>query len=124
MNADDNYCPVHKIKCQEIKDSTDGIKELRRSKLSIRMFQIFVTIALSIVGTIWYQANEQAKRTLQIAMEHQAKNTEILEKHVKVSNRILKLMSRDVREIKLNQNKIIKTLDLEPIKIPDYYGDD
>jgi len=108
----EGYCPVHHIKCEQIKDATDAVEDLRKNKLSIRIFQIIVGIILTIGGAYWYKmdvTSNDYKEQISISL--------------KLHNKILKRMSLDVRELQLNIKPVMKKLDLEYQMIPQYYGD-
>jgi hypothetical protein len=117
-----NYCPVHHIKCQEIHDAGEAVKELAKTKLSIKMFQIVISIVLMIGGAYWYKMDKIADKSIQLALEHQSQTANMLNEHVNTSNRILKKMSLDVREMKLNFIPVMSHLNLEYREIPEYYG--
>ena len=106
------YCPVHHIKCDEIKNlSAEGKK-----KLPIWVFSFFAVGLFSIMG--WYNI-ETAKDNRSVLVS--------LEKHMIDSNRVFAESSRVLKkathvlaEVSFNQKTVMKKLELEFQDIPDY----
>lgn len=119
-----HFCPVHHIKCDEIHAQGLALEDLKRTKLSIKMFQIFVAIVLAVGGSYWYRMDKVANDQTVRLLEHQGRVTDALENHIATSNKILRRMSHDVRETRLNMTPIMKKLELEYQKIPSYYQDE
>lgn len=118
----DGFCPVHHIKCGEWKATEKKVDELEKTKVSVKVFQIVITILLTVGGGYWYTQDMNAKEYFISMMEMNTASNKNLEKHINTSNIILRNMSKDVREVKLNQNSILKKLNLDRQEIPGYYG--
>jgi hypothetical protein len=116
------FCPVHHMKCDEWKSTEEKVNLLERTKVSFVVLKILLTIILSIGGSYWYYQDTVVRSKFTMLMQAQTESTNALKEHVKISNIILRDMSRDVRESKLNLKHITKELDVEYHTIPEYYG--
>ena len=115
-------CPVHNIKCQQWEATEKKVDLLERSKLGVRVFQVVIGIFLAVGGAYWYNEDAKAGDHFEALLKLQADSTKALTYHIRTSNIILKNMSHDVREVKLNQQNVLKKLDLDYQEIPGYYG--
>lgn len=106
------FCTLHKIKCEQIKGHGEKIDELTKSKLSVNIFRMMLGVLLLVAAGYWHNIEKEST-------EYQKAITEQLATH----NSILKKMSFDVRETKLNVITLMKAGDLEYQTIPRYYGD-
>jgi hypothetical protein len=83
------------------------------SKVPIWIFKIAVTIIVLALGSMnayFYQMSSDTLRQL--------------ERHVDISNTIMKQMSRKNREVILNQKIVMEHLNIPYREIPNYYGGD
>ena len=112
-----NVCPFHQ-------DKTKQIEELEKTKVSFTVLKIIISILLVLGGAYWYQQDMEAKERFGAIIETQKANTDLLNQHVRISNIILRNMSKDVRETKLNLETVMKKQGIEYQKIPNYYGPD
>ena len=102
------YCPVHHIKCQELKDARDEGK----LKLPIWVGKIFIVCLVLVLGYMnldGYRRDDKA--------------FELLNKHVKASTIVLKSLTHAINEVAINQQRVMEELDLEFKEIP-YDGQD
>jgi len=118
------FCPVHHIKCDEWKSTEEKVNILERNKVSFVVLKIIITIVLSLGGTYWYYQDTVNREKFGSMLRTQTVSTDLLNKHVDSSNKLLKRMSHDVREMKLNLQTTLKRQNLEYQRIPGYYGDD
>ena len=91
---EDQYCPVHNIKCDELK----GLNKDVKGKVPIWVFVIFVTTMASIIG---YQLT-------------------MLNVHIKRSNQIFNTVSHGLNEVAMNQKSVMHKLEMTFQKLPDY----
>ena len=108
----EDYCPVHNIKCGEIKDLQLDAKK----RVPTWVFVIFVSLFGSILG---YLNFDTLYKSTSIQL--------LLKEHIEKSNIILLDMQVGIRatqhglnEVSINQKKVMKKLDLEFDEIPHY----
>jgi hypothetical protein len=104
-----DYCPVHHIKCKEMEKLETGLA----GKVPIWVFKIAVTIIILALGSMNAYFYKMSSSTLVQ-----------LERHVDISNTIMKQMSRKNREVILNQKIVMEHLKIPYREIPNYYGDE
>jgi hypothetical protein len=110
---DRGVCPIHDVKCEEWKKTEAAVEELRKGKLPIWVYKLTVFLLVTVIGAMNVYVTKQ--------------NNELsttLKAHMETSNKIMKNMSRNVREIALNQKIVVKKLKIPYTEIPGYYGDD
>ena len=115
----EGFCVLHQTKCDQINHHTEIIEELQRSKMSIKMFRIIIAILLTVGGGYWYKMEKYIADRMHDSIKYQG----IVSSQLKSHDVILKNMSRDVRETKLNLMAIMKNSEIEYLEIPKYYGD-
>ena len=84
-----------------------------KTKLPIWVFKLSVTVLIIVLGSMNVYTVREFKAV-----------TKDLKDHIQVSNKILKNISKNSREVALNQKAVLEKLDLPYIEIPGYYGDD
>ncbi len=84
-----------------------------KTKLPIWVFKLSVSILIVIMGGINFYITAQYR-------ELAAK----VDRSVTLTDKIMKNMSKDVREMKMNQENILHQLKIKPVEIPPYYGGD
>lgn len=99
------YCPVHHIKCAEIKEAG----EVSKTKVPIWIFKIFVTCVVLVLGYMNVDSYRSNQQTLSV-----------LDAHVQKSNIILHRITHGLNEVALNQRKVMSKLELEFVHLPDY----
>jgi hypothetical protein len=107
MDEHRDVCPVHDIKCEEIK----RVQQENAAKLPIWVFKIFLTVLVIVIGGLnaaFYKNYSDSIRALEVYMDS--------------NNEILKQMSRKNREVVLNQEIVMEHLDIPYREIPDYYS--
>lgn len=110
-------CQFHSAKIKQI-------QELEKSKVSFTVFKIVITVLLTIGGGYWYKQDMAAKDHFQGHIELQVESNTVLQNHLRTSNIILRNMSKDVRETKLNLKTVMDHSNLVYQEIPGYYGPD
>ena len=106
-----DVCPFHHDKVQQI-------EELERSKVSFTVLKIFISIILIIGGAYWYHEDMQQQERFKDMFIVQQNNTELLREHIRISSYMLRRMSDDVRETKLNLEAVMTKEGLPYQEIP------
>lgn len=107
-----DVCPFHHKKSQQI-------EELERNKVSFTVLKILISIILIIGGAYWYHEDMQNQERFKDMLEVQTNNTALLQEHVRISSYMLRKMSDDVRETKLNVEAVMKKEGLEYQFLPE-----
>ena len=105
---DRRVCPLHDSECEKWKETDEEMKK----KVPIWIFKIFVTILIIFLGGANIYFTKRSDLTL-----------EILTKHIEYSDKLLKRMSHENREVSMNQKTVMKSLNLPFQEIPDYYDE-
>lgn len=106
------YCPVHNIKCDEIK----AINNDTKNRVPIWVFTIFVTLIMIALGWINIQSKEENKKSLKIFEKHLVQSDKMFSETAEV----LQKATHNLNEVALNQKIMLKKLELDYQKIPDY----
>ena len=106
------YCPVHNIKCDEIK----SIENDTKSRVPIWVFTIFVTAMLIALGWINLQSKIENKKTMEMLEKHLMQSNLMFEK----TGNVLSRATHSLNEVALNQQTVMKKLQLDFQKIPNY----
>ena len=109
MTKENGFCALHNIKCGEWKSTEESVKNLEKEKLSIRMFRLFLGIAIiavEFVNVTAYRANQETLA--------------VIESHIEVSNQALSRISHITTETAVNQHTVMEELKLKYQKLPHY----
>lgn len=109
-----DVCPFHQAR-------TEQIEELERSKVSFTVLKILISIILIIGGAYWYHEDMQNQERFKDMLEVQSNNTQILQEHVRISGYMLRRMSDDIRETKLNLEAVMKKEGVEYQRFPEHH---
>ncbi len=99
------YCPVHHIKCSDIKDLQIDAKK----RVPIWVFVIFVSAMGGVLGYMNYEI-----------ISKEVVTQRLLATHIEKSNVILNSMKHGLNEVALNQRTVMHKLDLEFEEAPRY----
>ncbi|NNF97493.1 MAG: hypothetical protein HKM94_11255, partial [Halobacteria archaeon] len=108
----EGYCPVHHIKCSEIKElQTDSKK-----RVPVWVFTLFAVAVFGVVGWFNLDGIRRNKEVLESLSLHMNESSLVFER----TTRILSRATHALNEVAFNQRNVMKKLELDFQPIPDY----
>ena len=99
------YCPVHHIKCQEMKEQKDEMKK----RIPIWVGKLFLTVLVLALGYMNLDGYRKNERLLTMI------NT-----HITQSSVLLNRLAHGINEVAVNQQTVMNKLDLDFKQLPHY----
>lgn len=106
------FCPVHHLKCHQIRDV-----EIKTSKrVPIWVFVVFISGLTGVLGFLNYDSIRRHDEVMDHLGDHVEKANIVLENNSRVLGRV----THSLNEVALNQQEVMKVIDLEFRRIPRY----
>lgn len=107
-----DYCPVHHLKCYEIRD----LKRESDKRLPIWVFIIFISCLTGVLGFLNYDLIKRHNLVIETLDKH-TQNTNAL---IDDSKTLLNRVTHSLNEVTLNQREVMEKLEIKFRHIPKY----